>query len=171
MSLCQPHLISSHVSELEGVLVAYSNIKFSKNVARILNDNPFLHISVTGNFTVFNPAQGSQLVGVVNKVSSNHIGLLVHGVFNASIPASEIPVDAWDDDAESWRTTDKLNDIKNGTVLRFQCLKNIISHQVLSITGSLENLKETGVVEEYDHLPLPVIAPMETEQVEEVVSN
>lgn len=64
------------------------------------------------------------LVGVVNKVSPDHIGLLVHGVFNASIPADNIRKREleWDEDLAAWR---RLNDtdqevvVGSGSVIRF----------------------------------------------------
>ena len=43
--------------------------------------------------TVFEPVVGQQLVGRVVNIAGDHIGLLVYGIFNCSIPAVECEVD------------------------------------------------------------------------------
>ncbi|NXH99605.1 RPA43 polymerase, partial [Pachycephala philippinensis] len=55
---------------LQGVPVAYDNIKVA-------------------DFIIFSPKKGKKLVGVINKVAPSHIGCLIHGCFNASIPKPE----------------------------------------------------------------------------------
>ncbi len=59
----------------------------------------------------------------MNKVSPDHIGLLVYGVFNASIPFNEIRKNefAWDDSQFSWyrKSEEGPLSIETGSVFRF----------------------------------------------------
>jgi hypothetical protein len=57
------------------------------------------------------------LVGIVNKVSEDHIGLLVYGVFNASIPVDLIPSDKFEGTGESWQQGKKK--LKPQTAVKF----------------------------------------------------
>ncbi|KFP36235.1 DNA-directed RNA polymerase I subunit RPA43, partial [Chlamydotis macqueenii] len=49
----------------------------------------FIHLNIEADFVIFSPKKGKKLVGVINKVASSHIGCLIHGCFNASIPKPE----------------------------------------------------------------------------------
>ena len=44
-----------------------------------------MHFNVSVELTLFEPKLGQVMVGIVNKVSPDHIGCLVNGFFNASI--------------------------------------------------------------------------------------
>ncbi|KAM3929220.1 DNA-directed RNA polymerase I subunit RPA43 [Leptodactylus fuscus] len=81
---------------LEGVPVAYDNIKLVGELGEIVDDIGYIHINIEADFVVFQPKCGQNLVGVVNKKAPSHIGCLVHGCFNASIPRPlKISVEAW----------------------------------------------------------------------------
>ncbi|KAM4705147.1 DNA-directed RNA polymerase I subunit RPA43 [Rhinophrynus dorsalis] len=71
---------------LEGVPVAYDNIKLVGELGDIYDDLGHIHINIEADFVIFRPKFSQKLVGVVNKVAPSHIGCLVHGCFNASIP-------------------------------------------------------------------------------------
>ncbi len=70
--------------EFKGILLAFDNIS-TEEIGVISTESPFLHFYVTGDFTVFRPAVGQELVGVVNKVSKEHLGLICFGLFNVSL--------------------------------------------------------------------------------------
>ncbi|XP_053568965.1 DNA-directed RNA polymerase I subunit RPA43 [Bombina bombina] len=81
---------------LEGVPVAYDNIKLVGELGDIYDDLGHIHINVEADFVIFRPDYGQKLVGVVNKVAPSHIGCLVHGCFNASIPKPfKMPIEVW----------------------------------------------------------------------------
>ncbi|XP_006880343.1 PREDICTED: DNA-directed RNA polymerase I subunit RPA43 [Elephantulus edwardii] len=81
---------------LLGVPVAYDNIKAVGELGDIYDDQGHIHFNIEADFVVFCPEPGQKLMGTVNKVSSSHIGCLVHGCFNASIPKPEqMPVEQW----------------------------------------------------------------------------
>ncbi|NXD20041.1 RPA43 polymerase, partial [Spelaeornis formosus] len=74
---------------LQGVPVAYDNIKVVGELGDIYDDQGFIHLNIEADFIVFSPKRGKKLVGVINKVAPSHIGCLIHGCFNASIPKPE----------------------------------------------------------------------------------
>ncbi|NXT21458.1 RPA43 polymerase, partial [Syrrhaptes paradoxus] len=74
---------------LQGVPVAYDNIKVVGELGDIYDDQGFIHLNVEADFVIFSPKKGKKLVGVINKVAPSHIGCLIHGCFNASIPKPE----------------------------------------------------------------------------------
>ncbi|XP_025320099.3 DNA-directed RNA polymerase I subunit RPA43 [Canis lupus dingo] len=74
---------------LSGVPIAYDNIKVVGELGDIYDDQGHIHLNIEADFVIFCPEPGKKLMGIVNKVSSSHIGCLVHGCFNASIPKPE----------------------------------------------------------------------------------
>ncbi|XP_037019810.2 DNA-directed RNA polymerase I subunit RPA43 [Artibeus jamaicensis] len=81
---------------LSGVPIAYDNIKVVGELGDIYDDQGYIHLNIEADFVIFCPESGQKLMGTVNKVSSSHIGCLVHGCFNASIPKPEqMPAEQW----------------------------------------------------------------------------
>ncbi|XP_064023208.1 DNA-directed RNA polymerase I subunit RPA43 [Pogoniulus pusillus] len=74
---------------LQGVPVAYGNIRVVGELGDIYDDQGFIHLNIEADFVIFSPKKGKKLVGVINKVAPSHIGCLIHGCFNASIPKPE----------------------------------------------------------------------------------
>ncbi|XP_061212409.1 DNA-directed RNA polymerase I subunit RPA43 [Neopsephotus bourkii] len=83
---------------LKGVPVAYDNIKVVGELGDIYDDQGFIHLNIEADFVIFSPKKGKKLLGVINKVAPSHIGCLIHGCFNASIPKPEqMSVAQWQD--------------------------------------------------------------------------
>ncbi|NXK95705.1 RPA43 polymerase, partial [Formicarius rufipectus] len=74
---------------LQGVPVAYDNIRVVGELGDIYDDQGFIHLNIEADFVIFSPKKGKKLVGIINKVAPSHIGCLIHGCFNASIPKPE----------------------------------------------------------------------------------
>ncbi|KAI8076723.1 uncharacterized protein B0P05DRAFT_545584 [Gilbertella persicaria] len=83
--------LMKYLPEVDGVVLAHSDVKFVTEKGKILYDSPFFHFFITAKFLVWKPKRGSKLVGRINLQSEDHIGLLIYGTFNASIPKSRIP--------------------------------------------------------------------------------
>ncbi|KAI9013289.1 hypothetical protein BC832DRAFT_549276 [Gaertneriomyces semiglobifer] len=148
-----------YIPEVDGVVLAYSDIKYLEPTGKIFYDSPFFHFHIRVRFTVYSPDLNSNVVGVVNKVSPDHIGLLVHGVFNASIPADNIRRGefTWDEDTAGWRRTTGDDDVvvKPGSILRFTVVDLMKANEMLTLTGSLlVDTSTTGVLIA-SHLPPP----------------
>uniref|UniRef100_A0A7M4G0U1 DNA-directed RNA polymerase subunit n=1 Tax=Crocodylus porosus TaxID=8502 RepID=A0A7M4G0U1_CROPO len=71
---------------LGGVPLAYSHVKIVGALGDIHDDQGSIHLHIEADFVVFTPQKGTKLVGVINKIVPSHIGCLIHGCFNASIP-------------------------------------------------------------------------------------
>ncbi|XP_005991342.1 DNA-directed RNA polymerase I subunit RPA43 [Latimeria chalumnae] len=81
---------------LKGVPVAYDNIRIVGELGDIFDDQGYIHVTIEADFVIFQPKKGKKLMGVVNKVAPSHIGCLVHGCFNASIPKpNQMPSGVW----------------------------------------------------------------------------
>ncbi|NXC38332.1 RPA43 polymerase, partial [Penelope pileata] len=74
---------------LQGVPVAYDNVRVVGELGDIHDDQGFIHLNVEADFVIFSPKKGKNMVGIINKVAPSHIGCLIHGCFNASIPKPE----------------------------------------------------------------------------------
>nr|XP_003934777.2 DNA-directed RNA polymerase I subunit RPA43 [Saimiri boliviensis boliviensis] len=98
---------------LLGVPIAYDNIKVVGELGDIYDDQGHIHLNIEADFVIFSPEPGQKLMGIVNKVSSSHIGCLVHGCFNASIPKPEQL------SAEQWQTIE----INMGDELEFEVFR------------------------------------------------
>ncbi|KAM8840948.1 DNA-directed RNA polymerase I subunit RPA43 [Spinachia spinachia] len=84
---------------LQGVPVAYENIKIVGHHGNIYDDSGYIHMDIEANFIIFEPLKGQKLVGRVNKLGVGHVGCLVHGCFNASIPRPNlVSVPTWRDE-------------------------------------------------------------------------
>ena len=93
---------------------------------------------------LFEPREGTVLMGTVNKVGSDHIGLLVEGTWNASIPRSMIP-DQYEFDQELGVWCDKDFDhphIDAGCAIPFVVTDTEVMGEVLSINGSLKDVNQ-----------------------------
>lgn len=136
---------------LLGVPIAYDNIKVVGELGDIYDDQGHIHLNIEADFVIFCPEPGQKLLGTVNKVSSSHIGCLVHRCFNASIPKPEqMP-------AEQWQTLD----INVGDELEFEvfrldsdaagvfCIRGKLNISSLQSKCSavLEEVTETGTEE------------------------
>ncbi|XP_041868467.1 DNA-directed RNA polymerase I subunit RPA43 [Melanotaenia boesemani] len=83
---------------LNGVPLAYDNIRIVGKHGDIYDDSGYIHMNVEANFIVFQPQKGQKLLGKVNKLGVSHVGCLVHGCFNASIPKPNlVSVETWRD--------------------------------------------------------------------------
>ncbi|KAI9984112.1 hypothetical protein PInf_005405 [Phytophthora infestans] len=76
---------------LQGVVLSFSNVKLDRPYGAIVNEMPFIHCKVLTDALVFRPKEGMKLRGVVNKIGSNHVGMLFAGVFNGSVAEAELP--------------------------------------------------------------------------------
>jgi hypothetical protein len=104
---------------LQAIPLFYSEPYFSKNRqhGRVIAEYPWVHIELLVKFYVFKPVIGMVLRGKVNQLSSNHVSLLVAGIFNASITSEEMEkAYKYDETLETWQSGSE-NDVNMGDII------------------------------------------------------
>jgi len=161
-------MVMRYHHSLQGVVLSHSNITFVENVARIQRDCPFLVCNIKFDAIIWSPRIGDTLFGKVNLCSPDHISLLVHRTFNASIPRHHIPTATWEfeygpaendpefgqtaqGDDEDLEAVDHRNnggkwvhrvtgEVLGGdqSLLEFTVIGLTVANEMLSLLGSLE---------------------------------
>ena len=114
--------------ELNGIVVAYDKLEFKHKSGRIVGEQPFIHFGIKVEYIVFKPTINCYLTGVINKFGGDHIGLLVHKRFNASVPLSS-------------NTWNGFRNAEIGTKVLFRVTGIEAASDVLLITGAVDNEK------------------------------
>lgn len=128
-------MLLKYSKEFQGVVVSYSNIRDLDRLAEIYFDSPLLHFKVTVDFLVFAPKIGDLITGCVNKQSSDHLGLLVCGFFNAVV--CEMVGYKWNDGV--W-VKDQVQ-LEIGSFFEFVVCDICFVNGVLSLSGKIPNQK------------------------------
>ena len=94
------------------------NIKLLNHTSVIVDESPFIRFTVTADCLTFKPQRGMEISGSVNMIGLHYIGLIVGGLFNASIPEDLLPEGSYyDSKSQSW--------IVNGSPLEIGNVLNI----------------------------------------------
>ncbi|KAL3900799.1 MAG: hypothetical protein SGCHY_001079 [Lobulomycetales sp.] len=114
-------LLMRYLPEADGVLVTFRNVRLEGKTAALVNESPFLQFYIIVDLVLFSPSIDAALKGRVSKICREHVGLLIHGSFNASISSDELAnMYTWDDGSESWRSkADSGVSISTGSSLEF----------------------------------------------------
>eukprot|EP00903_Cladosiphon_okamuranus_P008894 g8514.t1 len=138
---------------LGGVLLAVSDLSFGDGAreGRIEDEMPHIHFDVKAKAQVFCPRPGHVLEGRVNKVTSTHVGMLVCGIFNASVASDSMGEGfRFDLTAREWRKRGRNTGgegseaIAVGTNLKFAVTRMHEAAGLISMEGSLEGLRTKG---------------------------
>lgn len=95
-------LILTHFPPLQGVILAYSNARFTDGpidtgikgevvLAKAIDEYAFSYAWVTADFLMLTASREVEIEGYVNVQSENHLGLICWNLFNASIERSRLP--------------------------------------------------------------------------------
>ncbi|KAI8847692.1 hypothetical protein BC829DRAFT_418160 [Chytridium lagenaria] len=146
-----------YVPEVGGVVISFNDVQLLQTAARIMYECPYSTILISATLTVFSPEVDSvtlffTISGYCQQSFSDHIGLLVHGVFNASIAADQIRKYefAWRDNLSGWKRLPKDGPdaiILPGSILRFTVTGLTKANDILTLSGSLlKHTSSTGIV-------------------------
>ena len=94
-----------HHDGFGGVLVKYTDLNMNEegNGETILPNSAYVEVKATVKATVFAPKVKAVLIGKVNKIGQDHIGLVVGNIFNASIPIENFKENMmFDETKEAW---------------------------------------------------------------------
>ena len=86
----RPMLLSYNRS-LGGMPLSFHDVKPVTTMAKILYENPGVFVMVSATMLLFAPRAGDVLVGRINFVGHDHIGLTVLGTVKASITCTQFP--------------------------------------------------------------------------------
>lgn len=86
-------VLLTYLPQAQGILMGWQDPRFTEPAARILDDFPFSLVQIQVDSLLWRPRQGDDLEGTVKLMGPSHIGLLILGTFNASIPRHLIPPD------------------------------------------------------------------------------
>lgn len=133
-------LLLRYNEELEGVILSFSNERVLTHHAAIQPYFPFVKVEVLADVVLFRARQGMRLVGTVNKVGADYIGLLVLGFINASLGAEQIRSEFRPRLTEQCWASSKTpqHRLEVGTKVHFSV--HAVRHhgQFVSIAGSLQ---------------------------------
>ncbi|CAE7066023.1 unnamed protein product [Rhizoctonia solani] len=154
------NLVMRYVPSLRGVLLSHKDHKFASDVATMYAEGPYPTTRIEFNAGVWAPEVGMRIIGRISLHATDHIGLLIHRTFNASIDRAHIPGDGeWeyvhgplendpeinmeeregDEEKGRWinsRTGETLGG-ESGLV-EFTVIGYTIANQMLSLHGSLQ---------------------------------
>ena len=130
-------LITRYSEEAEGVIVAIQNIKLLNHTSVVVDESPFIRFTVTADCLVFKPQRGMEIAGTVNMIGVHYIGLIVGGLFNASIPEDLLPEgSSYDMNSQTW--------ILNGSPLEIGNVLNVkVDRYVFEIGLRIESMITT----------------------------
>ncbi|KAK3918777.1 DNA-directed RNA polymerase I subunit RPA43 [Frankliniella fusca] len=78
--------IDSYHKSLNGIILSYKHLKVISKSASVAAETSGVVITIQADFFVFRPDVGNVLKGVVNKISKDHVGVLLYHRFNISCP-------------------------------------------------------------------------------------
>jgi DNA-directed RNA polymerase I subunit RPA43 len=143
-------MLMRHHDRLGGVLVSYEKPRLVHHAdLRIVPMAGYVDVCVKAKVRVFTPKVGSKLVGRVNKIGVDHVGVLVHDVFNASLAAKDLPRDFVHNPAEDvWESAEDggAHRVGVGTECVFGVKKISEYDDVLHLIGSMAE-EGTGAVD------------------------
>ena len=98
-----------------------------------MDESPFIRFTVTADCLVFKPQRGMEISGTVNMIGVHYIGLIVGGLFNASIPEDLLPEgSSYDMNSQTW--------ILNGSPLEIGNVLNVkVDRYLFDILLKLES--------------------------------
>ena len=134
---------------LNGVVLAYSDEKVVSQTALVHPYFPLARLIVSATLVVFRPYPGARLIGIVNKLSDDFIGVVVMGFMNVVIKAPEVRSDLKSPvfGSSSWVSTKNPgHEINVGDSIAFRVVEVKHEGAFVTLTGSLKE-KDTGNIQ------------------------
>ncbi|KAM9972143.1 hypothetical protein ACTFIW_003496 [Dictyostelium discoideum] len=140
-------LVFKYKTELGGIIISYYDVIHTDKEAKIFYDSPYLGMNIHVKFLVFKPFKDQILNGVVKRVSTTHISLLVFGTISASIPKSNIPKSfAFDHSSNMFMNKQTKATISVGTKIAFKVIDVSADRHNIGIQGDMTDITSTGII-------------------------
>lgn len=133
-------MLMRYDQQLQGVVLSYDKLELVEQDAEIFFERPHLHFKIRFRALVYKPQVGSHVIGTVNTISEgDHIGLLVHDLFNGVLLGSKGLPDGWSLDKanQQWVHDSTSEVIKVGSKLRLKITRLDQSHGIISMVVSM----------------------------------
>lgn len=76
--------------EFDGVVLAHKDVSVHGASGAVLSYAPYVRVRARARLLLFRPAAGRRVVGRVNHVGADHVGLVVLGAFNAALARADV---------------------------------------------------------------------------------
>ena len=130
-------LLLKHSYDFGGVVLAYEKEVVLSKRGVIGPYFPYLNLKARALLTVFQPKIGDMIVGTVNQVGNDYVGLLILGVLNASISSAQMG-GRFSFKQGEWRANKGAGEsIQVGCEVRFTVQGTHEQGDFFSISGSL----------------------------------
>ncbi|KAK5576347.1 hypothetical protein RB653_007488 [Dictyostelium firmibasis] len=140
-------LIFKYKTELGGIIISYYDVVHTDKEAKIFYDSPYLGMNIHVKFLVFKPFRDQILNGVVKRVSTTHISLLVFGTISASISKSNIPRSfIFDHSSNMFINKQNSTTISVGTKIAFKVIDVSADKHNIGIQGDMTDITSTGII-------------------------
>ena len=140
-------LLNRFNPDLGGAPMTYGILRYGAKTSQINAEFPFLPMPMSLQCLVFAPRKGDFLVGKVNRVSSTHIGIVVHQ-FNFSITPENCEALNLDCEQHAWKSEKDGMVIKVGSKVRFQAMHDWSKKQSrYDQSGSMNLPGKTGAID------------------------
>jgi len=154
MSLVMPHKFVSNIRlglkeeldklllvynrQLKGIPLAFNNIKVVSS--KIVCDLEVFTLDIKLSFIVFRPEPGKLLNGIVNKITGDRFGCIIHRCINGSVRQPDRSV-------LNSEQKDIVDNIKSDDMITFKIWKFDVHHGIIIVLGDI-------LPECYQHIPL-----------------
>jgi len=133
-----------------GVILSYYDVAVESQSAKVLIDVKSSYFSFLVRVTalLFTPKIANVLVGVVNNLGLDHIGILVHGVFSASVQGEHTSLFECNLEEMCWLSKkDSSVAITVGSIISFRVKCLAVGRDIFAIIGEMSD-EETKVTED-----------------------
>lgn len=142
-------MLMRYNNDLEGIVLSYDKLQVLEDNAEIFFERPHLHFKIRFRALMYRPIVGSYVIGTVNNVSDgDHIGLLVHGLFNAVLLPTKGALSsdyAYSKADNAWTNSTTQESITVGTQVRLKVTRVEQSAGIVSMqTSMLDDM--TGII-------------------------
>merc|ERR1719201_756945 len=136
ITTCLNKLLLKYHESIRGVLLAFSDVKLARAHGCLLEEDATINFPVTLKALVLRVTEGSILRARVNKLSPDHMGLLLCGLINVSIASAKMPKYSFKTTKTTLWVSRGQPSISVGTEIEFRVERVQKEDGIISIEGA-----------------------------------